>query len=180
MQLSDSRYHYQSSVCCCLSRNRLRNKLNGLYHNRSHLFSFALRVASLDLCLRTLDLGHQELDSLVGTDTVGQVSRQNQQSTHADGVPRLTDDLDLVLGKVGNLAFVLDFLSVAVQNNTGNLVLDSLVELLNGAVVNGGTLAVARSYNDRIGALLGHGVERVLEEFLGPRISATGKGVCAH
>lgn len=53
------------------------------------------------------------------------------------------EDLELVLGEVGDLLVVTASLCVAKGDDTGNLVLDSGGEILNGTVVDCCTLAIA-------------------------------------
>ena len=63
--------------------------------------------------------------------------------TIADSVARKrgTDHLDFVLREVGNLLIIASLLGVAEGNDTGNAVLLGLWEVLDGAVVDGRTLA---------------------------------------
>lgn len=62
----------------------------------------------------------------------------------ANGVAgvRGADDLDLVLGEVGDLAVVGAELGVAEGDDAGDLVLLGLGKAFNGAVVDGGSLAI--------------------------------------
>lgn len=75
-----------------------------------------------------------------------------------------------------NVTYLL-VLSVTIEDSAGNLVLDALRELLNGAVVDGGALAVATSDNDTVGALAGHVVQGILHPPLADGVGTTGQEV---
>jgi hypothetical protein len=53
-----------------------------------------------------------------------------------------TEDLELVLGEVGDLLVVTAPLGVAEGNGCGDLVLDAVCDVLNGTVDDGSTLAI--------------------------------------
>lgn len=64
----------------------------------------------------------------------------------ADGVAgvRGADDLDLVLGEVGDLAVVGTELGVAEGDDAGDLVLLGLGEAFNGPMVDSGSLTISQ------------------------------------
>lgn len=92
------------------------------------------------------DLSSEEIGTLVGVGAVGEMGSENggREVAVADGVAgvRGADDLDLVGGEVGDLTAVGAELGVAKGDNTDDLGLLSGGEILDGAVVEGGTLAV--------------------------------------
>lgn len=68
---------------------------------------FALQIASLDLGLHGADAGSEEVNTLADALAIGEMGRQDGQSTDTDEITRLADDLDLLLGEVGDLVTVL-------------------------------------------------------------------------
>jgi hypothetical protein len=104
-----------------------RNPLDRLQNTSSRSLSLTLCIPSFDLRLRGLDLLRQKLHAFISPSTVGQMRRQDTQSTDAHRIARLTYDLDLVLGEVGDLVSVLRLLGVAVEHYTSDLVLDTAV-----------------------------------------------------
>lgn len=98
------------------------------------------------LGLDLLDLRNEEVGSLLGVGAVRQVRCQDggAQVSVADSVARVgsTDDLDLVLGEVRNLAVVGAELGVSEGHHSSDLGLLRIGGVLDGAVVDGRTLAV--------------------------------------
>lgn len=68
-------------------------------------------------------------------------------------------------------------LSVTIEDNTSDLVLDRLRQLLNGAVVDGSALTVATSDDNAVGAFACHVVEGVLHQSLAAGIGAARQNV---
>lgn len=113
-------------------------------------------VSGLYLRFSTLDLLNKELGTLIGAQAVRQVGRQNEKLTKADRIARLANNLHLIGREVGDLIVVLLLLSIPVEHNAGDLVLNSRIELLDSAVVDGCALRVTTSYDDRVWTLLCH------------------------
>lgn len=82
----------------------------------------------------TLDLRGQETSSFTGVYAVGQVGRGHDQRAVADHVSESAEHLDLVLGVVGDLAVVLYVASKSEEHHALDLVLDVVVQLLDGVV----------------------------------------------
>jgi len=68
-------------------------------------------------------------------------------------------------------------LSIAVENDAGDAVLNCVGELLDGAVVYRCPLAEAAADNDEVWALLCHGCEYFLKKILGPGVCRAGEQV---
>lgn len=66
---------------------------------------------------------------------------QDSESPRADKIARVTDDQDLLLRKVGDLASVLQVLGIAVGDNACDLVLDSSRAVFDGAMGESSALA---------------------------------------
>lgn len=105
-----------------------------------------LRGTASGLSLRGADLAGEEIGALVSVGAVGEMRREHgsREDAIADGITgvRGADDLDLVGGEVGNPTVIGAELGVAKSNDTGNLGLLGGGEVLNGAVVHSGSLAI--------------------------------------
>lgn len=98
----------------------------------------------------TLHLRGQKAGSLAGIQSVCQVCGGHDQSTVADHVAHGAEHLDLALGVVGDLAVVLQVASKSEEHHTLDLVLDVVVELLNGVVDDSTSLTAGRQHVPKI------------------------------
>lgn len=105
------------------------------------------------LCASCSELLVDEVGHVASLVAIGQMSRQDGEGSLADGIALGADDLGLGFGEVGNLGLVLGVLGVAEHEGRHDLVLLGLGQVLDSAVSDGGTLAVAADDQHGVGAL---------------------------
>jgi hypothetical protein len=97
--------------------------------------------------LRRLNLTSEESGSFSRVKAVGQMSGGNNKRAITDQVSHCTEDLDIFLGVIGDLALILEVTCEAEENDTLNFVLDIAGELLNGIVDDSASLTVGCDFS---------------------------------
>lgn len=108
------------------------------------------------------------------------MARSNDKSATANTVRDIAESQRLLIGEVGDLAALLAVASVAVENDTGNLLLDGVIEALHGGGHDSRALAIATGDDDGVRALAGGQVEEALGLAIGGGSGAFGQGVGAY
>lgn len=126
------------------------------------------------------DALRQVVNRIANVASVSQVTSSNDKSATANTVRDIAESQSLLIREVGDLATLLAVASVAVENNTSDLLLDGIVEALHGGGHDGRALAVAAGDDDGVRALAGGQVEEALRLAVGGAGGAFGQGVGAH
>jgi hypothetical protein len=99
------------------------------------------------LGLNISSLANEKLSRLARIPPIAQMRNKHRTSKIpiADSIPRKrapAEDLDLILREVGDLAIVAAVLGIAKGHDTLDLVLHGRIQVFDGTVSNGGSLAV--------------------------------------
>jgi hypothetical protein len=106
------------------------------------------KTDDLTLSPNSTDLADQESASLPGITAIAKVGKKycTSEITVTDGITSkyaATENLDLVLGKIGDAPAVGSVLGIAKSHDTGNLILHSGTQILDSAVIHSGTLPMS-------------------------------------
>ena len=126
------------------------------------------------------DAGLEVVNSIGNIDLVGKVARSDNKTAPADSVGKVAEGKCLLRREVGNLATLLFVASVAVEYNTGDLVLDGSGKTPHGSDHDSRALRVATSDDFRVWAFRVCEVEEALRLTIGSACGAFGKNVRAE
>lgn len=114
---------------------------------------FLLSILVLTLLPLSIDTSNQEAHSIRNSAEVVQVRSSDDQSSSADGIASIADDLGLGSGEGRDTVVVLGLASIAIGDETDDAVLHGRGKSLRSPVDDGCTLRVAASHDLGLRAL---------------------------